>query len=152
MKRIAQVFGSFGKNASSVAAPNTSMVITKQSVIVDNSNIVTTIDDHSTSNASVAASNTTSDIGHTIAHFDDDSSSLPLSVNLNGNKLVFQDNKWVFETSVFDTIADDVEELMSSRNQLDKELHEAKFKIGLLQDEVIEVNDFKTATLSMVSK
>ena len=75
----------------------------------------------------------------------------PLHLSLNGVHLLYGENcRWTVESSDLDTAAKEIEIVIEERDELCSSLKEANAHIEELNKEVMEMNDVKNITMSMV--
>jgi hypothetical protein len=74
-----------------------------------------------------------------------------ISLNLNGNNMVFSDNgTWVLQSADLDKAADEIDMIIQERDELVLSLKEATSHTDALNNEIIETNDIKNVALGMV--
>ena len=78
--------------------------------------------------------------------------SEPITLNLNGNKLTFTDNRWIVQSDDLDTAAAEIDSIIEERDELALSLKEAVLHTEELNKEIIETNDMKNVALGMVIK
>ena len=74
----------------------------------------------------------------------------PITLNLNGNKLVFVENQWVVRSDDFDTAAAEIDLIIDEKDELTSSLQEMTLHTEALNKEIIETNDIKNVALGMV--
>ena len=74
----------------------------------------------------------------------------PISLNLNGNKLIFVENQWIVQSDDLDIAASEIDIIIEERDELASSLHEAGLHTEALNKEIIETNDMKNVALGMV--
>ena len=79
-------------------------------------------------------------------------SKAPLSITLNGNKLVLSTKgRWELESSDLDVATLEIEKLLHDKEQLSKALSQSLQQVEDLSQEVREINQMKSVVLEMVS-
>jgi hypothetical protein len=89
----------------------------------------------------------------TLTHVNSDQfeNSKPLSLNLNGNKLIYiKGKKWISESSDLETAANEIHIVLNEREDLLLQLEKSQSLIEDLKNEIIETNEMKTLALNMV--
>ena len=76
--------------------------------------------------------------------------SEPITLNLNGNKLVFLENQWIVQSEDLERAASEIDIIIEERDELASSLHEASLHTEALNKEIIETNDTKNVALGMV--
>lgn len=74
-----------------------------------------------------------------------------ITLNLNGNKLVFFENQWIVQSDDLDTAAAEIDLIIDEKNELTSSLQEMTLHTEALHKEIIETNDMKNVALGMVS-
>jgi len=78
------------------------------------------------------------------------SSSIPITMNLGGVNLKFDNKHWKFENHEFDKAAIEIEKVMNERDALLVNMHESLSQIKALRQEVTELNNTNKAALDLV--
>mmetsp|Transcript_19371 Transcript_19371/g.18715 ORF Transcript_19371/g.18715 Transcript_19371/m.18715 type:complete len:142 (-) Transcript_19371:126-551(-) len=74
-----------------------------------------------------------------------------ISLNLNGNNMVFSDSgTWVLQSADLDKAADEIDMIIQERDELVLSLKEATSHTDALNNEIIETNDIKNVALGML--
>jgi hypothetical protein len=75
-----------------------------------------------------------------------------ISLNLNGNNLLFTNGTWIVQSPDLETAADEINLIIDERDELTLSLKEVDLHTDALNKEIIETNDMKNVALGMVRR